>query len=59
MARKSEAVSVRIPVDEITIADAIAEKLDCCRSQAIGRAIRDYHARVRPDAISHVKGSRS
>ena len=48
MARKSDAVNVRIPVDEISIADAIAEKLDCCRTQAIQRAIRDYHTRVNP-----------
>jgi predicted transcriptional regulator len=59
MARKSDAVSVRIPTDEAALADEIAAKIDCCRSQAIGRAIRDYHARVRPEAISHVKGPRS
>jgi hypothetical protein len=60
MARKSDAVNVRIPVDEISIADAIAEKLDCCRTQAIQRAIRDYHTRVNPaEALSRVKGPRS
>jgi predicted DNA-binding protein len=56
MARKSDAVSVRIPVDEISIADAIAEKLGTCRAQAIRRAIRDYHTRVNPaEAISRVR----
>jgi hypothetical protein len=60
MARKSDAVNVRIPVDEISIADAIAEKLGCCRAQAVRRAIRDYHARVNPtEALSRVKGARS
>ena len=56
MARKSDAVSVRIPTDEINIADAIAEKLGTCRAQAIRRAIRDYHTRVNPaEAISRVR----
>jgi len=60
MARKSDAVNVRIPVDEISIADAIAEKLGTCRTQAIQRAIRDYHTRVNPaEAISRVRSPKA
>ena len=59
MTRKSDAVTVRIPTDEIAIADAIADKLGCNRAQAVRRAIRDYHTRVTPDSISYVQWPRS
>ena len=59
MSRKSESVNVRIPADEINIVDADAEKLGCCRAQAVQRAIRDYHTRVRPEAITAVRTPRS
>jgi len=60
MARKSDAVSVRIPTDEAALADEIAAKIGLLPlSGDSGAQSRDYHARVRPEAISHVKGPRS